>query len=873
MLLAEANMWPEDVRAYFGDGDECHMAYHFPMMPRLYMSIAMEDRHPLVEIMAQTPPIPANCQWAIFLRNHDELTLEMVTDRERDYMYRIFADDPRMRVNVGIRRRLAPLMEGSRPKIELLTFLLMTMPGAPILYYGDEIGMGDNIYLGDRNGVRTPMQWSPDRNAGFSRANPQKLYLPVVVDPEFHYEAVNVMAQQTNQYSLLWWMKRLIELRKRTRAFGRGSVKFLYPENSHVLAFIRHYEETRILVVANLSRLAQYVELDLSEFLGMVPMEMLSGVEFPPVGELPYLLTLGPHAFFWFALEPHPARLETLAATERGDRLPTFTFRGKWHNFFETGGKEALEELLPDYLRESRWFGGKARRMNKVSVLEAVPVNADSLLAYITFLRVEYTDGDPEIYQLPISATADERVIEAILRDRPKSLIARLEPREGQRRLVLYDAISEKAFGSALLQAIARRRTLRGGQGELAAQPSAGFRKAAAKEAALLEPEAMRAEQSNTSINFGDRFILKLFRRLEEGVNPDLEIGQFLTERTGFRNIAQVGGALEYRPANGELPPMTLGILQEYVDNEGDAWRYTVHSIAEYFERAITHTLSESVLPPGREHLMNLVDREIPAMAGDLIGPYLDLARLLGQRTAEMHLALAAAGDDPRFKSEPFSLLYQRSLYQTMRNRTGQLAQLLRVKLPDLPEGVRDAARRILEVRGDIIRKFRSLLDHKLTATRIRIHGDYHLGQVLFTGKDFVIIDFEGEPTRPLSERRFKRSPLRDVAGMLRSFDYALHSAIRSETGRGVRGWRDVPELDAWASFWYVWVGVAFLKAYMERAAGAAFLPPFRGEVNLLLEIFMLEKAVYELQYELNNRPDWVNIPVAGILDLLREHE
>ena len=302
IFLAEANQWPPDVRPYFGDSDECHMAFHFPVMPRMYMALRKEDRTPMVDIMRQTPAIPEDCQWAIFLRNHDELTLEMVTDEERDYMYQEYAREARMRINVGIRRRLAPLMDNGRRQIEIMNALLMSMPGTPIIYYGDEIGMGDNVYLGDRNGVRTPMQWSTDRNAGFSDADSAALYSPVIVDPPYGFQGINVMAQERTSTSLLRWMRRLIAVRREFKAFGRGTWEPLHPDNRRVLVFLRRYKDELILCVNNLSRFAQYVELDLREFQGMVPVELYSKNAFPPIGELPYLLTMGPHNFLWFRL-------------------------------------------------------------------------------------------------------------------------------------------------------------------------------------------------------------------------------------------------------------------------------------------------------------------------------------------------------------------------------------------------------------------------------------------------------------------------------------------------------------------------------------------------------------------------------------------
>jgi maltose alpha-D-glucosyltransferase / alpha-amylase len=399
MLLAEANQWPEDAVAYFGNGDECHAAFHFPIMPRLFMSVRTEDRYPLVDMMEQTPPIPEPCQWVLFLRNHDELTLEMVTDEERDYMYRVYAQDTRARINLGIRRRLAPLLGNRRAKIQLMNGLLMSLPGTPVIYYGDEIGMGDNFYLGDRNGVRTPMQWSPDRNAGFSGANSQQLYLPAIIDPEYHYEAVNVEVQQKNPESLLWWMKRLLAMRKRHRAFGRGTMTMLHPDNSRVLAFIRKHEDESILVVANLSRFPQHAELDLSPFRAHTPLELFGRSRFPPVGEGRYPLALGPHSLFWFSLEPERRAADTVA--RGGSDLAVLRARSRWEDALVD--RRGLPSLLPRYLGGRRWFGSKARSIQSATVSESLPVSADEVLALV---NVDYADGEPETYLLPLAARA-----------------------------------------------------------------------------------------------------------------------------------------------------------------------------------------------------------------------------------------------------------------------------------------------------------------------------------------------------------------------------------------------------------------------------------------------------------------------------------
>jgi len=867
MLLAEANQWPEDAVAYFGDGDEAHMAFHFPIMPRLFMAIRMEDRFPIIEILEQTPEIPETCQWALFLRNHDEMTLEMVTDEERDYMNRVYAQDPQMRLNLGIRRRLAPLLGSNRRQIELMNALLFCMPGTPVIYYGDEIRMGDNVYLGDRNGVRTPMQWSGDRNAGFSRANPQKLYLPVIIDAEYHYEAVNVEAQQNNPHSVLWWMKRLIALRKRFQAFGRGSVEFLYPENRKILAFVRRYQDECILVVANLSRFVQGVELDLSRFDGMVPVELFGRTEFPAIGQQPYFLSLGPHAFYWFALEPQ--RVEApMAITAPESPVPTLTVAGSWHSTFRGKGKAALEAILPYYLKARRWFGGKARAVRSVSILEAIPIVRARKRPhfYATLLRVQYFEGEPETYVLPLAFASGERA-DQVLSEFPQAAVVRLEVEGKAEGGLLFDALWDGAFCETLLGAIARRQRFKGTAGELTAGSTRVFRRMRGPASEPLGPSVLRAEQSNTSVVYGDRFILKLFRRLDEGINPELEIGRFLTDKTTLAHIAPVAGFVEYR--RGRQEPLTVAILQGLMPNQGDAWQYTLDELERYFERVLTGQPGVEEVSMPAKSLLDLVEEEPSQLAGDLLGPYLESARLLGERTADLHVALASALDDPNFVPEAVSPFYQRSLHQSMRSLTRKVFQLLHNRLPHIPEALQDQARQVLGLEGAILRRFRAILGQKSTATRIRCHGDYHLGQVLYTGKDFVIIDFEGEPARPLSERRIKRCALRDVAGMLRSFHYAAYSALLNQEASGTVRPEAIPALEPWARFWYLWVSAIFLKAYLGGAARVPFLPREREELQVLLDAFVLEKAIYELGYELNNRPDWIGIPLRGILDLV----
>ncbi len=866
MLLAEANQWPEDAVLYLGDGDECHMAFHFPVMPRLFMALQMEDRFPIIDILKQTPELPPTAQWALFLRNHDELTLEMVTDEERDYMYRMYARESKARINLGIRRRLAPLLGNDRRRIELMNGLLFSLPGTPVLYYGDEIGMGDNFYLGDRNGVRTPMQWSSDRNAGFSRSNPQRLYLPVIIDPEYHYESINVEAQQNSLNSLYHWMRRLIAVRKHYAALGRGSIRFLAPRNRKVLAFIRSHEGEDILVVANLSASVEYVELDLTDFKGAVPLELFSHNTFPTIGELPYLLTLGPHSFYWFRLR----RSRELRAVSEGERqIPTLTVRGSWEQLLKPDGREALEQVLPDFLQGRRWFAGKAREIVAAEIEDIIPVEFNGLSSAVLIVQVSYAGGNPDAYAVPLMFAQGQHAAH-LRHDHPAAVLADVEltGREGTTRGLLLDAFSDTALAEALLETITRRRSLKGSSGELSATQTRLFRKLRGDAGEHAAPYVLNAEQSNSSVAFGTRFIMKLIRRLSEGTNPELEIGRFLTEKTDFQHTAPLAGALEYRRPRRE--PMTLAILQGYVANEGDAWRYTLDQVKHYFEQAIMRRGRGEAFPTPGVTSLELSRGQPSPLAQEALGAYMQTAGLLGRRTAEMHRALASDPDDPAFAPEPFSSLYQRSLYQSMRNLSARAFHLLRDRQDHLPKHVKAEAKRLAGSEDRVLQTFHSIVGRKIEATRTRCHGDYHLGQVLHAGRDFVIIDFEGEPARSVTERRIKRSPLRDVAGMLRSFDYAVHTVLYGPAGLGLIRPEEAPGLEPLATFWRKWVSASFLAGYLNTAQGASFVPPAVEQLDLLLRILLLEKAVYELAYELNNRPQWVQIPIRGILQLLK---
>jgi maltose alpha-D-glucosyltransferase / alpha-amylase len=883
MLLAEANQWPEDAAAYFGDGDMSHMAFHFPLMPRIFIGLQMEDRFPIIDILEQTPSICESCQWALFLRNHDELTLEMVTDEERDYMYRVYAKDPHARINLGIRRRLAPLMDNNRRRIELMNTLLFSFPGTPVIYYGDEIGMGDNYYLGDRNGVRTPMQWSPDRNAGFSKANPQKLYMPVIIDPEYHFESLNVENQQRNPSSLLWWMKRVIAMRKRFKAFGRGSLEFLLPENPKILAFIRKYEEESILVIANLSRYFQVAELDLSGYAGCIPEEVAGQSRFPIIRESPYVLTLGPHNYLWLLLKK-----EEEAITLGGEKvIPEIYTSTPWETVLEEENRQRLEEeVLPRYLMGCRWFGGKARTIRRVQIVEDIPLVKDSDVSHALFLQVRYTEGAQESYLLPISFALtrkteqlDEFVVEGlrvrldydwltikaklVMEDFPQSVIARLHV--GEDEGILYDAAYDSKLHETLLTTILRRRKIRGGQGDLFGFQGKKFGGLLEDKELPLSSQVLKAEQSNTSILYSDKYYFKLFRSLKEGVNPDQEIIRFLTEKTNFANIPPFAGSIQYRHAG--LEPVAIGLLQGFIPNQGDAWTYTKDAMGRYFERVLSRVKEIREIPRASVSLFDIDLSSIPQLLRELIeGHYLEMVTLLGKRTGELHLALSSAPDDLDFAPEPFSMLYQRSVYQSMRGLVRRVLQSLRKKIKTLPEPLQEQAAWMLGSEEKILSRLQEIVGRRFSAMKIRIHGDYHLGQVLYTGKDFVIIDFEGEPARELTERRLKRSPLRDVAGMVRSFHYAAYMALLKEAS--LRS-EDIPVLEPWTNLWYRYVSGVFISAYLETVGNAPFVPAEKKELEIMLNAFLLEKAVYELGYELNNRPEWVIIPLRGLKDLL----
>ena len=832
VLLAEANQWPEDVSDYFGEGDECHMAYHFPLMPRIYMAIAQEDRFPITDIIRQTPDIPTNCQWALFLRNHDELTLEMVTDVERDYLWSTYATDPRARLNLGIRRRLAPLMENDRRKIELMNSLLLSFPGTPILYYGDEIGMGDNIYLGDRNGVRTPMQWTPDRNGGFSRSDPARLYLPPIMDPVYGYEAVNVEAQSRSLASLLSWTKRLVAVRKSSKVFGRGSISFIRPANRSVLVYVRQFEDEILLCVANLSRSAQAAEIDLSPWRGHSPLEMLGRSSFPPIGDAPYVVTLAPYGFFWFRL------CETVAPVEGNSIVPEFqtlVMIGDWSSLLRGRSRTSLErEVLPGFLSQRRWFGERGSEAISASVLNIVP-----LTTTLAFAQVE-TEGKRgrATYLLPLAIqwTRFDRS------QQPANALAAI--RKGARVGTLIDAAADADFIAAILDKVHGEETLEADGCRIEFERVGDDNDRPAVESV----RAIDAEQSNTTALVGTDYVVKLFRRIESGINPEVEIGRFLSETVPFANAPPLLGAVTI--VNGKAHS-TVAVVHRFIENQGDVWSITNAYLDRYVEeqRLLTTEVAEGSDEP-------------PA--------YLPHMQRVGRRVAEMQRALASREDIPDFAPEPITAEDVRTWTEELIRRATRVFDELERRRKDLDDDGPALVDELLAQRRSLRARIAEFLPKTIDAMKIRHHGDLHLGQMLIARDDVFIIDFEGEPRRSIEERRRKAPAARDLAGLIRSIDYsggaALERALRAapdEDGRIARA------LDQWRERS---IAVA-LSAYWESLTDPRLWPSDAAIGDRLLDFFLMEKALYEIDYELAHRPDWLRVPLVGFLRIVSRRE
>jgi maltose alpha-D-glucosyltransferase/alpha-amylase len=857
MLLAEANQWPEDAAQYFGEGDSCHMCFHFPLMPRMFMALHQEDRYPIIDILEQTPEIPENCQWAVFLRNHDELTLEMVTDEERDYMYRMYARDPRARINLGIRRRLAPLLDNDRRKIELMNVLLMSMPGSPVIYYGDELGMGDNYYLGDRDGVRTPMQWSADRNAGFSRANPQRLYLPVIIDPEYHYEAVNVENQQRNGSSLLWWMKNFLAVRRRYKAFGHGTLEFLYPDNPKILAFLRRHEQETLLIIVNFSRFAQAVQLDAPNLSGSVPVDVFSSNPFPTIRKNPYSLSLGPHGYYIFELvpeeEPDDARPHTPAiCAEIGEGL-----------FLDQTAKDELtSRLLPAYLRRRGWLPASGGSVKALSIQEALPVGDTERPSWLLLLQATTITGATLSLNLLLTFVTGGLAMK--LREERLLNILCVSPDENK-PLALVEGVQDRSFCSALLSMCSRRQSVRGRFGEIRVIP--GRQGRVLREADLRNdgPSPATPESQNTLALYNKQILLKIFRFTDEGLNPDVELPRRLTEKSHFEHTPRYLGTVEYVPRGGS--PVSVAVLKEYVHAESTGFELALSAKRLYLERLMAEPVNID-LPPGPPCcLTELMRKEIPEdLHGYLSEHHIALMELLGRRAGELHLALSEDHGDPAFTPEPFDKLYRRSVYQEAQSRIKRTLQRLERDLPCLPAVLVAEAELVIKESRNLLEKLKEFRDTPIKGLKTRVHGDLQLHHVLFTGKDFQLVDFEGKADKPLSARRLKRSPFRDVADMLRSIHYAAYTALLDATQLRPE---DRDALAPFSELWNVLTSATFLRGYVDVAADAPFMPQSDAHLEIMLTTFRMEKACAVLDQCLRTSRGQPIIPLRALKALL----
>jgi maltose alpha-D-glucosyltransferase / alpha-amylase len=836
LLLAEANQWPEDVSAYFGAGDECHMAYHFPLMPRIYMAIAQEDRFPITDILRQTPDIPSNCQWALFLRNHDELTLEMVTDVERDYLWSTYASDPRARLNLGIRRRLASLMDSDRRKIELMNSLLFSLPGTPIIYYGDEIGMGDNIYLGDRNGVRTPTQWTPDRNGGFSRCDPARLYAPPVMDPLFGYGAVNVEAQSRSLSSLLSWTKRMIVVRKSSKVLSYGSLSFLRPANRAVFCYVREYQGEVVLCVANLSRSAQAAEIDLSAWRAWTPMEMIGRSEFPSIRNEPYLLTLAPYGFLWFRLVEAPEHREILPIVPEFETLVLTPGKPLLH---QARTRTVFErDVLPAYLAHSRWFSDKGADLIRAHVKAVIPLSGRGKSIELAVLAATGTRATAD-YVMPLAVRWSRFDRE---REHPNAVAAvRQGPREG----TLFDVAAQEEWISVLLDKICTSESVEADGRRLE------FRRGERllREACEVEGpvRAVNTEQSNSTALVGEKLVIKLFRRLAPGINPEIEIGRFLTDVVRFANSPALLGTVELVEDEGRS---SLAVVHEFIGNQGEAWTVT----SAYLERFVEE--------------QRLLATDDAGQSSEL-GAYQLLIAQIGLRLAQMQIALASRDDIADFRPDPITEKDVAKWIAGIVARGKRVRDRLAAQRAALAEPDRAMAEQLIDATQDMEGTLRWLVPKGLDARKIRTHGDFHLGQVLIAKDDVFIIDFEGEPNRTIADRRAKAPAARDVAGLVRSVDYSTTAALE-------RAPKSTPEehdkLALALAVWRDMSAATFVRAYREAMTDARLWPQDPAESDRLLDLFLIEKALYEIEYELSHRPQWLRVPLAGILRILAAH-
>jgi len=853
LLLAEANMWPEDSAAYFGEGDECHMNYHFPIMPRMFMSVNMENRYPIMDIIDQTPDIPETCQWATFLRNHDELTLEMVTEEERDYMYKVYTKDPLARINLGIRKRLAPLLDNDRRKIELMNVLLFSLPGTPVIYYGDEIGMGDNYYLGDRDGVRTPMQWDPGRNAGFSEANPHKLYLPLIIDPEYKFENINVENQLRNSNSLLWWMRRLIKMRKRFKAFGRGKISFLECDNPKCISFVRAYANEKILVVANLSRYAQAASVEMQDIKDLIPVEVFSQNRFPKIGQAPYSFTISPYGYYWFKLVEDKENV-SITPTKEGGEIPNIK---KWEELVSVNYKSKLKnDILLPYLNNQLWFNKSNRGIESLKLFDVIPINGKThhFIGFTVIIEINFFEGLYEKYRLAIGFTSGKEE-KMLWSEFPDSILTMIV--FGGKKGVLFDATYSENYRKTLFQLIKKSSKVNIDTSSVIFRTNNIFKALLSEKNLDKESRLIESRLNHVIIQYSKRFIVKLYRKIDRGTDRDVELCSYLCEKKAFKYVPKYLGQIEY-VKYGDIT-RTLAIFQEFVPNYGTAWQYFSDALNRFYERVSIHG-GEIELPPIEGSLASPKKfEELSTATQELIGgAAVEHVRLLAQRTAEMHIAL---GEDPLhkdFEAEEFSLHYQRSLFSGYKSLVRTSFDPLKKHISEFPQNHQEEITVLLSLKDELLSRLKMIYDHKIDAVKIRPHGNYNLNSLLFKDGDYVVTNFEGDSTFSLTERRLRKSPLTDLASMIKSLHYVAYSALLQNEPSG-----------RLAEHWFHNFGQIFLANYQEHVKGKAFIP-IADDFNMLIDVYLIERYLGDITWEMQKKNKKKAImPVRGVLKVL----
>ena len=869
ILLAEANQWPEDVRPYFAQGDECHMAFHFPLMPRVFMALCKEDRTPIVDIMQRTPEIPDNCQWAVFLRNHDELTLEMVSEDERDYMYRQYAVDPRMRLNLGIRRRLAPLVENSLRRLELLNSFLFSFPGSPVIYYGDEIGMGDNIFLGDRDSVRTPMQWSSDRNAGFSRADPARLYLPLVMDPVYGYQTVNVEAQERSPSSVLNFMKRLIALRRQYKAFARGTLEFLQPKNKKILAYLRRYYDEIILCVANLSRHSQPAEIDLSRFDGWVLMELFGRTEFLRISSQPYFFTLGPHSFYWFRLEQAVQPLElSLPEEKQAEQPPTIMMEAILPDFLQQKAlRPEMRDVIAAYITKQHWFHGKLRQINSLKIADTTTIGS---YVHLVTVNLTYDDQKSESYFLPLRV-ASGPAANRLARKVPHKVVALIKTPTTV--ALLLDAMYDPRSCQLLLAAIHHQREFTTSLSARIAGHHTGFiKKELRKKLTLSAVRAIETPQRSTAVVFGEKLILKLHRLLSSGLSPELELTRCLTEQGLFFNFPRSAGWLQSKSSEGETS--ILASLEEFIPNDEDAWSFALTLFDKYFASVSSKQTETYTRQFHDQSLKALVASADFAPVVPPLAECAKLAETLGKLTAEFHICLAGNCQDPRFAPQPVTADYLEVHATEVLRKSGSAVKLLSRRLHEVPENLRNAAQTFLNneaMVSESIRSIESSLKRACAAGQIsalRCHNDLHLGQFLKQREEFYIFDFEGDPTQPLEERIRKHAPQRDLASLLFSFSSAVYTSL-SHQAESIKELKDIDSLLNAASLLSKTVSVYAVRGYLAVLENKNITFCSADNFFSLFRLFCFESHMLNLEQALTERLKDQQIFLLAAVDLI----